>query len=303
MDNFAIPIPLNVSAQNHTIPLNAEAVPTGTSDYNHLINRPSLNGVVIEGDHDSGYYDLYSMPETGIPKTDLASGVQESLDKADTALQEDDLEELTEEVDDLKSAFDTGIFVVNKSLSWNPGYVSTSGTISNSSTSIFTLVNMEAGETVKIHTFNQWTSIISSTTAQSVSIGDSVTPIRISQSGSVTDFEYTASESINLVLCVTAASYTCEFTKDSEYFKGIESDISDIKYDIKLRCDISGTIQTPVYDSEGQLIKIEHTSDGSVVRTDAFTYSGNVITETRTLSNGKTLAYIYNLETNIVEVN
>jgi YD repeat-containing protein len=69
-----------------------------------------------------------------------------------------------------------------------------------------------------------------------------------------------------------------------------------------LRCDISGTIQTPVYDSEGRLIKIEHTSDGSVVRTDAFTYSGNVITETRTLSNGKTLAYIYYLETNIVEV-
>lgn len=72
---------------------------------------------------------------------------------------------------------------------------------------------------------------------------------------------------------------------------------------IKLRCDISGTIQTPVYDSNGQLVKIEHTSDGSVVRTDTFTYSGNVITENRTLSNGKTLEYTYYLETNIVGVN
>lgn len=58
MDNFAIPIPLNVSEHNHNIPLNVKEVPLGTKDYNYLSNRPLLNGVLIEGDHDSGYYHL-----------------------------------------------------------------------------------------------------------------------------------------------------------------------------------------------------------------------------------------------------
>ena len=137
--------------------------------------------------------------------------------------------DLSESVTDLKSTFDTGILTVNKSLSWNPGYVSASGTISSSSTSIFALVNMEQGETVKIHTFNQWVSIISSTAAESVSIGDSVTPILVSYSGGVTDFEYTATEAINLVLCVTAENYTCQFTKNTELF----TQISDLQESVE----------------------------------------------------------------------
>ena len=48
--------------------------------------------------------DAYVVPEGGIPKSALSDAVQTSLDNADTALQEDDLEDLTEEVDDLKSA-------------------------------------------------------------------------------------------------------------------------------------------------------------------------------------------------------
>ena len=41
---------------------------------------------VSELENDAGY-GTYTKPSTGIPKSDLASGVQASLDKADTALQ------------------------------------------------------------------------------------------------------------------------------------------------------------------------------------------------------------------------
>ena len=61
----------------------------GTSDYEDLSNLPQIAGVTLIGN--KSLADLgagtYSKPSGGIPKTDLASGVQTSLGKADTAYQ------------------------------------------------------------------------------------------------------------------------------------------------------------------------------------------------------------------------
>ena len=71
----------------------------GTSDYDDLTNKPSINGVSLSGDmsaDDLGLAEasdipdvsgLYTKPNSGIPKSDLASDVKTSLGKADTALQ------------------------------------------------------------------------------------------------------------------------------------------------------------------------------------------------------------------------
>ena len=71
----------------------------GTSDYDDLTNKPSINGVSLSGDmsaDDLGLAEtsdipdvsgLYTKPNDGIPKSDLASDVKTSLGKADTALQ------------------------------------------------------------------------------------------------------------------------------------------------------------------------------------------------------------------------
>lgn len=61
----------------------------GTSDYDDLENKPSINNVTLSGNKSASDLGLgtYSKPSGGIPKTDLASGVQTSLDRADTALQ------------------------------------------------------------------------------------------------------------------------------------------------------------------------------------------------------------------------
>ena len=61
----------------------------GTSDYADLTNKPSINGVTLSGNKTAADLSLgtYSKPSGGIPKSDLASDVQTSLGKADTALQ------------------------------------------------------------------------------------------------------------------------------------------------------------------------------------------------------------------------
>ena len=66
----------------------------GTSDYNDLSNKPQINSVTLSGNKTltqlgitAAALGAYVKPGTGIPKTDLASGVQTSLGKADTAYQ------------------------------------------------------------------------------------------------------------------------------------------------------------------------------------------------------------------------
>lgn len=68
----------------------------GTSDYTDLTNKPSINNVTLTGNKslsdlgaasESAVAAKYTKPSTGIPKSDLASAVQTSLGKADTALQ------------------------------------------------------------------------------------------------------------------------------------------------------------------------------------------------------------------------
>lgn len=66
----------------------------GTSNYNDLTNKPSINNVLLAGNKTSAQLGLtpaaigaYVKPSGGIPKSDLDSAVQTSLGKADTALQ------------------------------------------------------------------------------------------------------------------------------------------------------------------------------------------------------------------------
>lgn len=61
----------------------------GTSNYNDLSNKPSINNVTLSGNKSASDLGLgtYSKPSGGIPASDLASAVQTSLGKADTALQ------------------------------------------------------------------------------------------------------------------------------------------------------------------------------------------------------------------------
>lgn len=62
-----------------------------SGSYNDLTNKPTIPSAVTESTVSGWGFTkntgTYSMPSAGIPKSDLASAVQASLDKADTALQ------------------------------------------------------------------------------------------------------------------------------------------------------------------------------------------------------------------------
>ena len=77
------------SYANGTLTLNATGGGGGTSDYDDLTDKPSINDVTLSGNKTAADLGLgtYSKPSGGIPASDFASAVQTSLGKADTALQ------------------------------------------------------------------------------------------------------------------------------------------------------------------------------------------------------------------------
>lgn len=74
-----------------------------------------------------------------------------------------------------------------------------------------------------------------------------------------------------------------------------EVDLSD-KYQKLLHDEIPGTTQTYEFE-EGAVSRVVHKSGNSTVRTDTFTYTDAMITETRTLSTGEKMVIATNLET------
>ena len=66
--------------------------------------------------------------------------------------------------------------------------------------------------------------------------------------------------------------------------------------------ELPGTTQTVAFGSNGEVASITHKQGNSIVRTDAFTYSGNTVTEVRTLSTGEKLTKVTNLDTLVTTV-
>ena len=79
----------------------------------------------------------------------------------------------------------------------------------------------------------------------------------------------------------------------------VGDELASLKSAITLQEEtIPDTTQTIAFDASGNVSSITH-KDGSnnTVRTDAFTFSGNTITEVRTLSTGESLTIVTNTDT------
>ncbi|MBZ9686873.1 hypothetical protein G9F72_011105 [Clostridium estertheticum] len=71
---------------------------------------------------------------------------------------------------------------------------------------------------------------------------------------------------------------------------------------MKKQTDIKGTIQYPTITT-GKVTQILHKTGSTVIRTDIFVYTTNLVTETRTMaSDGSTLVYKYHTDTLQTEV-
>lgn len=71
----------------------------------------------------------------------------------------------------------------------------------------------------------------------------------------------------------------------------------DAFHDKLCNAQIYGTKETASFDAEGRIVQIIHTDNttGETVRTDVFTYAGDMITETRTLSSGERQINVYDM--------
>ena len=67
--------------------------------------------------------------------------------------------------------------------------------------------------------------------------------------------------------------------------------------DMLLRSEIPGTVQTVTFDANNNPSTIAYNASGATVRTDAFTWGTNTVTEVRTLSSGKSITITTNLTT------
>ena len=85
--NIAAGENITLDQEDETLTINSTG--GGTRDYTALTNKPSINNVELNGNKSLSDLGVgtYDKPASGIPKTDLASDVQASLDKADSALQ------------------------------------------------------------------------------------------------------------------------------------------------------------------------------------------------------------------------
>ena len=83
----------------------------------------------------------------------------------------------------------------------------------------------------------------------------------------------------------------------------LKGDITEITDKDALQNNIKWTTQNVEFSSDGRLSRITHTdSDGNAVRIDTYEYGQDTITETRTLSNGKSITIVTNIKTLTVEV-
>ncbi|WP_454053974.1 hypothetical protein [Clostridium sp. Marseille-Q7071] len=71
---------------------------------------------------------------------------------------------------------------------------------------------------------------------------------------------------------------------------------------LNLKNDITGTTQRIIFENDYPKKILHVDKDSSVLRTDEFHFTEDLITETRTLSTGETLTYKYNLNTLEIEV-
>lgn len=135
----------------------------GTSDFENLENRPKYNGSVMDRNTNIpqvktlDWDGKYSKPSDGIPKTDLASGVQSSLEKADSALQASALNPYRTASDqNIIDAQKTETLVVNFTLDEQTGTVSCDKTYAeivaayNAGYYVYALFSPSVGEVVTV---------------------------------------------------------------------------------------------------------------------------------------------------------
>ena len=184
--------------------------------------------------------------------------------------------ELSGDVADLKSALnycvDNAVVEIEKTVTWQNGYIDISGKIIGSSRSGYALIPMTTGERVVVGTNNRNVTIIGSTNADSVTVGDTVTVIqKTSSSDGFETYTYTATNDINIVVCVLFSDYIIQFYKNAKFAKSFSDEMDEMDDIIYNKCynginliGLDSNVYYPVVVPTGTTLTIS-TADGEAI--------------------------------------
>ena len=101
---------------------------------------------------------------------------------------------------------------IYKDIAWQNGYIDKDGVVKKSSRSKYAVISLKSNETVYVGTININITMLGKTNSNTVSVGDTVTPIKItSPYERFEDYTYYTLEDVKIVVCVLASNYELKF--------------------------------------------------------------------------------------------
>ena len=105
-----------------------------------------------------------------------------------------------------------GVKPIHKNIVWQNGYIDNNGIVKKSSLSKYAVISLKSNETVLVGTLNANITMLGKTNSDTVSVGDTVTPIKItSPYDRFEDYTYYTLEDAKIVVCVSTSNYKLKF--------------------------------------------------------------------------------------------
>ena len=105
-----------------------------------------------------------------------------------------------------------GVKPIHKNIVWQNGYIDNNGIVKKSSLSKYAVISLKSNETVLVGTLNTNITMLGKTNSDTVSVGDTVTPIKItSPYDRFEDYTYYTLEDAKIVVCVSTSNYKLKF--------------------------------------------------------------------------------------------
>lgn len=105
-----------------------------------------------------------------------------------------------------------GVKPIHKNIVWQNGHIDNNGIVKKSSLSKYAVISLKSNETVLVGTLNANTTMLGKTNSDTVSVGDTVTPIKItSPYDRFEDYTYYTLEDAKIVVCVSTSNYKLKF--------------------------------------------------------------------------------------------
>lgn len=105
-----------------------------------------------------------------------------------------------------------GVKPIHKNIVWQNGYIDNNGIVKRSSLSKYAVISLKSNETVLVGTLNANITMLGKTNSDTVSVGDTVTPIKItSPYDRFEDYTYYTLEDAKIVVCVLTSNYKLKF--------------------------------------------------------------------------------------------